>query len=136
MPAWIQVNGALSNTTIRPIEADQWMCVHAVGSKAQSDAHVQPLFAQAMTVTSGTGANGDSSSSRSKRVVILVNTRNCSAQVAVEGAAGGTVRAVDLAAGFETTPYRESRMAATSDTLQLGGFAVALVTLPPAIGTM
>ena len=68
-------------------------------------------------------------------MLILVNTRNCAAQVSVAGAAGGTVRAVDIEAGFETTPYSEYRMPATNDTLELAGFAVALVTLPPGPAT-
>jgi len=59
--------------------------------KAFTEAHVAPLFAQAMTVSA--------TASSSKRVVVLVNTRNCSAQVTVTGAAGGTVRVVDLAGG-------------------------------------
>ena len=130
-----QVNGALSNTTIRPIEPDQRMCIHAIGDKAfkaVSEARVQPLFAQAIAVASDTGAGTDGDNA-SKRVVILVNTWNCSAQVSVEGAMGGTVRVVDLEAGYETTPYREHGIPAMSDALELGGFAVALVTLPPSV---
>jgi hypothetical protein len=62
------------------------------------------------------------------RIVILVNTRNNTSTVAVEGAGGGSVRAVDLDAGFETTPYSERKL--TSSTVELGGWGVAIVTLP------
>ncbi len=88
-------------------------------ARAVAEAHVEPVFAQALTVHAAGGEG--------KRVVILANTRNCSAEVTVPGAAGGRLRVVDLEAGFAATPYRDAQMA--GDTLVLGGFAAALVVL-------
>ena len=95
------VNGALSNQTVRPFDPTRpGMCAHSMNGKAFTEAHVQPLFAQAFALNVA---------GVSKRIVILVNTRNCSAAVVVAGAAGGSVRAVDLEAGFGSTPYKEVR---------------------------
>lgn len=95
------------------------MCIHSPPNlKAVNDAHAGPLYAQAFRLT-GAG---------NVRVVLLVNTKNCSADVAVAGAAGGTVRAVDGLAGFATTPYSEAKL--VGESLTLKGWGVALVTLP------
>ena len=115
------VNGALSNQTVRPFDSTRpGMCAHSMNDKAFTEAHVQPLFAQAFALNAA---------GVSKRIIMLVNTRNCSAAVVVAGAAGGSVRAVELEAGFGLTPYKEYTMPAENDTLVIGGFAVALVTL-------
>jgi len=114
------VNGQPANATIRALHPDEWMCIHSPpNSKAVNDAHVAPLYAASFELT----AKGKA------RVVLLVNTKNCSAVVTVAGASGGSVRAVDLSAGFEATPYSDTKLSSDSYTLQ--GWGVALVTLPP-----
>jgi hypothetical protein len=114
------VNGQPANATIRALHPDEWMCIHSPpNSKAVNDAHVAPLYAASFELTAKDKA----------RVVLLVNTKNCSAVVTVAGASGGSVRAVDLSAGFEATPYSDTKLSSDSYTLQ--GWGVALVTLPP-----
>ena len=110
------VNGRPSNTTITALRPDQWMCIHSPpNSKAVNDAHTAPLYAQSFQK----GAD---------RMVLLVNTKNCSAEVSVDGAAGGSVRAVDSEAGYASIPYSQAALA--SDSYTLRGWGVALVTLP------
>jgi hypothetical protein len=101
------VNGKLSNTTVRAAQPDRWTCVHSMSSAVYANTHVDPLFAQALRLHDD------------QKVVILVNTRNCSAQVTVDGAANSSVRVVDSHAGYEAVAYREYKM--LNETLILGG---------------
>jgi hypothetical protein len=61
-----------------------------------------------------------------KRRVLLVNKRNRPFEVSIPGARGGQVDRVDQATALQ--PPASARM--SNDTLTLGGFAVAVVTLP------
>ena len=61
-----------------------------------------------------------------KRRVLLVNKRDRSFAVQVGGATGGQVDYVDQTTGFE--PPANARL--SGDTIRLGGFSVAVVTLP------
>ena len=61
-----------------------------------------------------------------KRRLLLVNTRDRTFSVSVPGAKGGQVDTVDQA----TASAPATSLRADSDTLTLGGFAVAVVTLP------
>jgi hypothetical protein len=78
-----------------------------MSSAVYANTHVDPLFAQALRLHDD------------QKVVILVNTRNCSAQVTVDGAANSSVRVVDSHAGYEAVAYREYKM--LNETLILGG---------------
>lgn len=61
-----------------------------------------------------------------KRRVLLVNKRDRSFAVSVGGATGGQADYVDQTTGFE--PPANARL--SGDTIRLGGFSVAVVTLP------
>jgi len=61
-----------------------------------------------------------------KRKVLLVNKRDRPFRVSMPGSSGGDVQYVDQQTG--SNPARDARVSA--DTLTLGGFAVAVVTLP------
>ena len=61
-----------------------------------------------------------------KRRLLLVNTRDRTFSVTVPGAKGGQVLTVDQATASAPAASRK----AESDTLTLGGFAVAVLTLP------
>ena len=66
------------------------------------------------------------STRQGKKRVLLINKRNRSFDVAVAGAAGGKVEYVDQTTGFQ--PPATGKL--TGETLALGGFSVAVVTLP------
>jgi hypothetical protein len=61
-----------------------------------------------------------------KRKVLLVNKRDRVFDVTVVGAAGGQLDSVDQSTGFQ--PPANSKL--SGDTVKLGGFSVAVVTLP------
>jgi hypothetical protein len=61
-----------------------------------------------------------------QRRLLLVNKRDRDLEVSLPGAAGGTVKRVDQTTAFQ--PPASAPMKA--DTLNLGGFAVAVVTFP------
>jgi len=61
-----------------------------------------------------------------KRRVLLVNKRDRTFQISIAGAGGGQVDCVDQTTGFQ--PPATIRL--TTDSLKLGGFSVAVVTLP------
>jgi len=61
-----------------------------------------------------------------KRRVLLVNKRNRVFEVAVAGASGGQIEYVDQSTGFE--PPTTAKLG--GETLSLGGYSVAVVTLP------
>lgn len=62
-----------------------------------------------------------------KRRLLLVNKRDRSFEVSVPGATGGAVEWVDQTTGFQ--PPASARL--SGETVKLGGFAVAAVTLSP-----
>ena len=61
-----------------------------------------------------------------KRRVLLVNKRNRPFEVTIPGASGGQVDRVDQTTGSQ--PPASSKL--SDDKVTLGGFAVAVVTLP------
>jgi len=61
-----------------------------------------------------------------KRRVLLVNKRNRTFEVSVVGASGGQVEYVDQTTSFQ--PPASTKL--SSDTVELAGFSVAVVTLP------
>jgi hypothetical protein len=62
-------------------------------------------------------------SSGNKRRLLLVNRRNRDIEVAVSGAAGGTMKFVDQTTGFQPP----SSTALKQEVVRLGGYAVAVV---------
>merc|ERR1712039_1113215 len=117
--AKLQVNGTPANELIRAIHPDAWVCTHSLGSKIIDDPRVAPIYAQAIILHE----------KADEHVILLANTRNVSVSVTVEHAMGGSMRTVDLAAGYQDVPYSETVL--SSDALLLGGFAVAIVHMPP-----
>jgi hypothetical protein len=61
-----------------------------------------------------------------KRKILLVNKRNHDFALAVDGAAGGQLEAVDVTTGFQ--PPASTKLASEGFTLH--GFSVAVVALP------
>jgi len=61
-----------------------------------------------------------------KRRVLLVNKRDRTFEVSIVGASGGQVHSVDQTTGFR--PPATARL--SSDNVKLGGFSVAVITLP------
>jgi len=61
-----------------------------------------------------------------KRRVLLVNKRNRTFEVSVAGASGGQIEYVDQTTSFQ--PPASTKL--SSDTVELAGFSVAVVTLP------
>ena len=113
------VNGKPSSSLITALHPDEWMCIHSPpNAKSINDAHTAPVYAQSLRL----------SEQNNQKVVLLVNTRNSSANVTIVGAAGGTIRAVDLRAGHASSPYSEAKL--SSSSYILGGWGVALLILP------
>ncbi len=61
-----------------------------------------------------------------KRRVLLVNKRDRAFEVSIAGASGGQLDYVDQTTGFQ--PSATAKL--TADTVKLGGYSVAVVTLP------
>jgi hypothetical protein len=61
-----------------------------------------------------------------KRRILLVNKRNRKFEVSLVGATGGQISFVDQATSFQ--PPATAKL--SSDTVTLGGYSVAVVTLP------
>ena len=131
--------GGGSRPPIRPLFGDHWVCIHSVSSKAVADEHVDPIYAKALVVHNHTGAaacggrqreGGAGGGNLKQRVVVLVNTKNCTANVTVPGASGGRMRAVDMSAGYESVPYSDQPISSDTGMVQLHGFGTAIVCLP------
>ena len=122
------VNGKAANETIRALRPDQWVCVHSpMEPKVIADRQVDPVYAQAFSFTHS--KQHDSKVVARRKVVLLVNTRNATAQVSVSGAGvGSSARVVDYNHGYMATPYAEMHLAA-SGKIALGAFGIALVTI-------
>ena len=116
--------------------------LHPVGAKLLilADAHVDPVYAKAMVLHShaslgphGCGGGGKGTGTGTgQRVVLLANTKNSTANVTIVGAAGGSVRAVDMGAGYEDIPYSNHPITDPTGMVQIRGFAAAIVCMPVA----
>ena len=136
-----------SGQVIRPLFPLEWVCVHTVSPKAVADAHVDPVYAKALVLHDHTslgpaacggghgmhgirgGGEGRGGGKANQRVVILANTKNATASVTVAGAAGGSIRAVDMSAGYAAVPYSNHPIDSTG-TVQIRGFGAAIVCMP------
>lgn len=109
-----EVDGTRSSKIAAGLHPDAWTCVHSMSAKGVADAHVGHVYAQAMILTE-----------THERVLLLVNTRNDSVSIVLDGALGGSVRSVDLDSG---SSY--SDLPLTSNEMMLKAFAVSIVRFP------
>ena len=128
-----------SGELIRALFPSEWVCIHSVSPKTVADAHVDPVYAKAMVLHShaslgphGCGGGGGGGTGTGQRVVLLANTKNSTANVTIVGAAGGSIRAVDMGAGYEDIPYSNHPITDPTGMVQIRGFAAAIVCMPVA----
>ena len=128
------VDGTDASRVIRPIQTE--VCACGMTEKSDADAHVGPVYARGFAVSS-LDALQDSTE---RRVVLLLNTRNQTNHVSVtagEDMAEGRqafLSTVDFEHGVRTQPYSNVGVSVGADgrvNVSLGGFAVALLVLPP-----